>query len=624
MITPEGDAGRGASLGSPWGMQGWMDATDQKRTIGGRYRLDRSIGAGGMGTVWEGYDELLGRPVAVKEVRFPPELGDREVADLRERTMREARATARLSHPNVVTTYDVVEEDNRPWIVMELLASRSLAQILREDGPLPPARVAQVGLDMLGALESSHGQGVVHRDVKPSNVLIAPDGRAGADRLRHRHVGRRPGADLDRRWSSARRPTCPPSAPAACAFGPESDLWSLGATLFAAAEGRPPFETDNALGTLTSVIADPVPPLSAGGPLADAVEGLLRKDPADRAGIPETREALRRATAERAAPVATTLRAPVAAYGPDQGRTQVVDAAALGSPSTTEPSYAERPPQSRAADRRAGDALPWCSASWWRWPSGPRTTGPPRPRRPREALVHTEHDGASHPTTSSPPPSTTAPVERAAGRLPHLHRPDRLQCRRTGRVDGHSRPAPPRSTSRTPAARRSCGSTGPTSPRTTRRRTGRSRRSRSTRRCPATTGSASSRSTTAAGRPPTGSSPSGRPASRTCETAASSPTPLTATRSTCRRPTPTGTPASRCSRSRADSFTPAGIGSRASRRPGSGESHCPTAAIRGRYSNGGQDVGQSGPRGAGDAGRSASRGAVTRQGRSPGHRPGPW
>ena len=115
-----------------------MTTSDTHRTIGGRYRLDRSIGQGGMGIVWQGHDELLGREVAVKEVRFPPSSATQEMADLRERTMREARAAARLSHPNVVTTYDVVEEDGRPWIVMELLPTRSLGELLRDDGPLPP------------------------------------------------------------------------------------------------------------------------------------------------------------------------------------------------------------------------------------------------------------------------------------------------------------------------------------------------------------------------------------------------------------------------------------------------------------------------------------------------------
>ena len=130
-----------------------------------------------MGTVWQGHDELLGREVAIKEVRFPPELGRQEIADLRERTLREARATARLSHPNVITTYDVVEEDGRPWIVMELLKTHSLSEVLRDDGPLPPHRVAEIGLGVLAALETAHAQGVVHRDVKPSNVLVTADGR---------------------------------------------------------------------------------------------------------------------------------------------------------------------------------------------------------------------------------------------------------------------------------------------------------------------------------------------------------------------------------------------------------------------------------------------------------------
>jgi serine/threonine protein kinase len=153
-----------------------MSTSDTHRTIGGRYRLDRSIGQGGMGTVWQGHDELLGREVAVKEVRFPPELGEREIADLRERTLREARATARLSHPNVITTYDVVEEDDRPWIVMELLKTHSLSEVLRDEGPLPPHRVAEIGLGVLAALETAHAQGVVHRDVKPSNVLLGERG----------------------------------------------------------------------------------------------------------------------------------------------------------------------------------------------------------------------------------------------------------------------------------------------------------------------------------------------------------------------------------------------------------------------------------------------------------------
>ncbi|MGZ4618844.1 MAG: serine/threonine-protein kinase, partial [Frankiaceae bacterium] len=268
------------------------------RLIGGRYRIEHSIGAGGMGTVWAGHDELLNRPVAIKEVRFPAEVGDGEQADLRERTLREARATARLSHPNVVTTYDVVEEDGRPWIVMELLPSRSLSTVLREDGPLPPHQVAELGLAMLGALEVSHQQGIVHRDVKPGNVLITPDGRpvltdfgiatmAGDPSLTSTGVVLGSPAYMSPERARGQRP------------GPEADLWSLGATLYAAVEGRPPFDSDNALGTLTAVISDPVEPPEVDGPLRTAILGLLEKDTADRLDIARTRELLTRAAAAR-------------------------------------------------------------------------------------------------------------------------------------------------------------------------------------------------------------------------------------------------------------------------------------------------------------------------------------
>src|SRR5215218_1449490 len=241
----------------PLGKGRRMSASDAPtRTIGGRYRLDKSIGSGGMGTVWAGTDELLGREVAVKEVRFPPELGEKEQAELRERTMREARATARLSHPNVVTTYDVVEEDGRPYIVMELLPTRSLSTVLREDGPLPPHRVAKIGLEMLGALEISHQEGVVHRDVKPGNVLLTAEGRAvltdfgiatmaGDPALTSTGVVLGSPSYMSPEQARGKRP------------GAVADLWSLGATLYSAVEGRPPFDADNALATLTAVISDP-------------------------------------------------------------------------------------------------------------------------------------------------------------------------------------------------------------------------------------------------------------------------------------------------------------------------------------------------------------------------------
>jgi len=142
-----------------------------------RYHLQRVLGRGAMGAVWEAEDTFLRRTVAVKEVVLPGSLSPEERAVSCERTLREARAIARLGHPNVVTLFDVLDEDSRPWVVMELVPSRSLAEVIKEDGPLHPLRVATVGLAILGALEAAHAAGITHRDVKPGNILLGHDGR---------------------------------------------------------------------------------------------------------------------------------------------------------------------------------------------------------------------------------------------------------------------------------------------------------------------------------------------------------------------------------------------------------------------------------------------------------------
>jgi serine/threonine protein kinase len=332
-----------------------MSASDAPtRTIGGRYRLDKTIGSGGMGTVWAGTDELLGREVAVKEVRFPPEIGEKEQAELRERTMREARATARLSHPNVVTTYDVVEEDGRPYIVMELLPTRSLSTVLREDGPLPPHRVATIGLEMLGALETSHQEGVVHRDVKPGNVLLTSEGRAvltdfgiatmaGDPALTSTGVVLGSPSYMSPEQARGKRP------------GAVADLWSLGATLYAAVEGRPPFDADNALATLTAVISDPVPTPRVEGPLREAILGMLTKDPDERIDIPTARALLTKAAADRStAPTAVPAAAAVALDR--AGRTEALPAAGAATAPPPPPREAPRTYESEygPARKRSG------------------------------------------------------------------------------------------------------------------------------------------------------------------------------------------------------------------------------------------------------------------------------
>ncbi|MEU4394795.1 protein kinase [Kribbella sp. NPDC023855] len=279
------------------------------RLLAARYRLLEVLGRGGMGLVWHARDEILDRDVAVKEIVLPPELPEEERAVLRRRTLREARSAARLSDPNVVAVYDVVEEEGRPWIVMEFVKSRTLADVVRQQGPLPYRQVAKIGLQVLAALEAAHPAGVLHRDVKPSNVLLADDGRVvltdfGIATLEGESTLTQSGTLVGSPAYIA------PERVQARGAGPESDLWSLGATLYTAVEGRPPYERGSALTTLTAAVTEPPDPPRLAGPLWPALEGLLRKSPADRIDAATARQLLLQAatpitpaTAPRPAPV---------------------------------------------------------------------------------------------------------------------------------------------------------------------------------------------------------------------------------------------------------------------------------------------------------------------------------
>ncbi|SEO17784.1 Serine/threonine protein kinase [Actinacidiphila rubida] len=269
--------------------------TDAERTDGrllaGRYRLGGMLGKGGMGTVWRAVDETLGRTVAVKELRFPGNVDEDEKRRLVTRTLREAKATARIRNTGAITVFDVVKEDDRPWIVMELVEGRSLADVIREDGPLTPRRAAEVGLVLLDVLKAAHAEGILHRDVKPSNVLIADGGSAagtdtGGDRVVLSDFGIAQ-IDGDPSVTSTGMLVGAPSyiSPERARGqkpGPPADLWSLGALLYAAVEGRPPYDKGSAIATLTAVMTEPVGPMTKAGPLADAIRGLLVKDPAQR------------------------------------------------------------------------------------------------------------------------------------------------------------------------------------------------------------------------------------------------------------------------------------------------------------------------------------------------------
>ncbi|KOT84811.1 protein kinase [Streptomyces rimosus subsp. pseudoverticillatus] len=272
-----GDPGGDGTGGLPDGAEGG----DGGRLLAGRYRLGAELGRGGMGVVWRARDELLAREVAVKEVRAPRELTEGEQGLLYARLEREGRAAARIAHRNVVTVYDVVTEDGRPWIVMELVRGLSLAEVLAADGPLTPARAAGIGSQVLAALRVAHTAGVLHRDVKPGNVLLGNDGRVVLTDFGIARVAGSSALTLTGELVGSPEFLAPERALGQQA-GPESDLWSLGVTLYAAVEGRSPFRQDTPLSTLRAVVDEQLPPPRHAGPLTPVLEGLLRKDPRER------------------------------------------------------------------------------------------------------------------------------------------------------------------------------------------------------------------------------------------------------------------------------------------------------------------------------------------------------
>ncbi|HEY2077773.1 MAG TPA: serine/threonine-protein kinase [Streptosporangiaceae bacterium] len=249
--------------------------------IAGRYRLRDVIGRGGMGVVWLAADELLDRDVAIKESVRPPQVDDAEWDILRERSLGEARTAARLNHPNIVGVFDILEQDGRPWLVMQLVPFPSLSDVLQRSGPLSPGHAARVGLSVLAAIQAAHSAGVLHRDVKPGNVLLGPDnqvvladfGLAVTDDSPH---ATRSGLIIGSpSYMSPERARGEPASGAA-------DLWSLGATLYAAVEGRDPFERNGSTAVLAAVLSDDPDAPYLAGPLWPVISGLLEKDPRQR------------------------------------------------------------------------------------------------------------------------------------------------------------------------------------------------------------------------------------------------------------------------------------------------------------------------------------------------------
>ncbi|TGA83248.1 serine/threonine-protein kinase, partial [Streptomyces palmae] len=248
------------------------------RVLAGRYRLVSGLGRGGMGTVWRAQDELLGRQVAVKELHPADGLSGLDAELRRERTLREARTLAQLKHPHVIVLHDVVEQDGRPWIVMELVVGRSLADQLADSGPVPPREAARIVVSLLDALRLAHASGVLHRDIKPANVLMEAD--TGRAVLSDFGIAQVAGATtISETGSFVGSPEyTAPERMSGRRTGPESDLWSLGVLLCTLVSGETPFRRDSLSGVLHAVMFGEIPFPAAAGPLLPVVRGLLERD----------------------------------------------------------------------------------------------------------------------------------------------------------------------------------------------------------------------------------------------------------------------------------------------------------------------------------------------------------
>ncbi|MGW7002112.1 protein kinase domain-containing protein [Streptomyces sp. NPDC054933] len=336
---------------------------DIGRLVAGRYRLLERIGRGGMGTVWRAEDELLGRQVAVKRVHAPLHLSDEEIATLHERTRREARSAARITHPDVVTIHDVVEDAGAPCIVMEYVPSSTLGDLLKQHGTISPGEAAQIGCRMIAALRAAHAAGVLHRDVKPANVLLGANGRVVlTDFGVAQSVGTSTLTQTGELVGSI--DYLPPERVRGGSPSPASDLWALGATLYQALEGRPPFRKDTAVETAYAIAVDPLEPPRQAGPLAELIETLLAKEPENRPTAEFVERSLHELAAEawtagmtesETAPQSAPASIPEAASSPTTRTTQASTAVAAAGrepqvPTASEPARTPKP----GADAKGG------------------------------------------------------------------------------------------------------------------------------------------------------------------------------------------------------------------------------------------------------------------------------
>ncbi|WP_019925842.1 serine/threonine-protein kinase [Nocardia sp. BMG111209] len=329
------------------------------RLIAGRYRLGDPIGTGAMGVVWRGDDVRLRRTVAVKQLLLNPGLTRVQAMEAKLRAMREGRIAARLHHPNAVTVFDVAEEDGQPWLVMEFVDAPSLAALMRDTGPLEPRRVARIGAQVADALAAAHDAGIVHRDVKPANVLVTDNGTA---KITDFGISRAVG-DVTVTSTGFLAGTPAYLAPEIARgedSSPSSDVFALGSTLYAAVEGAPPFgEGENPLATLHAVARADVPAPARAGTLGPVLMRLLASEPADRPGMREVQEALAAVAEGRTPELAEAQTKVLAAPAPEPAVSPTTvlpphEVLPVESPMLATPPRpaAPRPPRDRAARQR--------------------------------------------------------------------------------------------------------------------------------------------------------------------------------------------------------------------------------------------------------------------------------
>ena len=344
-----------------------MSAPD--RLVAGRYRLRERIGGGGMGAVWRADDERLGRQVAVKQVLPPAGADDAAVQQLRERALREGRIAARLSHAHAIAVYDVAIEDAHPWLVMEYLPSRSLAAVLSEDGLLRVDQAAQIGAQIADALAATHAVGVVHRDVKPANVLIGQGGRVeGLVKITDFGISHASGdVTLTQTGQITGTPAFrAPEVAQGFEPGPPTDVFSLGATIYTCLEGEPPFGmAGNSLQQLHRVAAGVINPPQRSGALTRPMLRMLAVDPQERPTMAEVRDELAIVAAgqDGDTTLVLTARTDVASTRPQPANPPPPPRTLVEQTPPPEPVPAAPPATPPPTDRRSRKWLPWVAAA---------------------------------------------------------------------------------------------------------------------------------------------------------------------------------------------------------------------------------------------------------------------